>query len=57
MACDEPGGDGSINLRKVTGEEVIGIVDDGKLIFSGESRNKLLDFCARAKFIICSVNK
>ena len=57
MAIDEPGGDGTIEFRKVASKEMIGVVDQRKTIFSWEFCDQFLDFGAGAEFVVCAVNK
>ena len=57
MAADEPGGDGLVELLEMARKEMVGVVDDGQLIFTGQRGDKFGNLGPGAMLIVCAMDK
>ena len=57
MAADKPTGDGVIELVKMAEKEMVGVINNGQLIFTGQRGNQFGHFALGAVLIIGAVDK
>lgn len=57
MAADEPGGDGLVELVEMARKEMVGVIDDGQLIFTGQRADEFGNFGSGAILIVGAMDK
>lgn len=57
MAADEPSGDGVVELVEMASKEMVGVIDDGQLIFAGQRADEFGHFGLGAMLIIGAMDK
>jgi len=57
MAADEPGGDGLVELVEMARKEMVGVIDDGQLIFTGQRGDKFGNLGPGTMLIVCAMDK
>jgi len=57
MAADKPTGDGLVKLVEMAREKMVGVIDDGQLIFTGQRCDEFGNLGSGAMLIVCAVDK
>lgn len=57
MAADKPTGDGLAELVEMARKKMVGVIDDGQLIFTGQRRDEFGNLGSGAMHIVCAVDK
>ena len=55
MAADEPSRDGVVQFVEMASEKMVGVIDDGQLVFPGQRGNEFSDSALGAILIIGAV--
>jgi len=57
MAADKPTGDGLVELVETARKKMVGVIDDGQLIFTGQRCDEFGNLGSGAVLIVCALDK
>ena len=57
MAADEPSSDGLVKLVEMAGKEMVGVIDDAQLVFTGQRGDEFGNLGSGAMLIVGALDK
>jgi len=57
MAADEPSSDGLVKLMEMAGKEMVGVLDDAQLVFTGKCRDEFGNLGSGAMLIVGALDE
>jgi len=57
MAADEPSSDGLVQLTEMAGKEMVGVLDDAQLVFTGQCCDEFGNLASGAMLIVGALDK